>query len=129
MFGSNTGVCNVEPTPMEVVVPVSGVGQPWGGGRLSACLLGGGWVWGAFVQFRGRWSLIGKCVVLEKGVPGVRAAAGHQGEGAAGTGGAACALQGAPPGTVWLRRLPSRAFPLRARHAPRDPLDPVQVRR
>lgn len=41
MFGSNTGVCNVEPTPMEVVVPVSGVGQPWGGGA-PVCLSVGG---------------------------------------------------------------------------------------
>lgn len=27
--------------------------------------------------------------------------------------GAACGPQGAPPGAVWLQRLPSRAFPLR----------------
>lgn len=31
MFGSNPGVCNVESTPVEAVVPVSGVG----GGALS----------------------------------------------------------------------------------------------
>lgn len=32
MFGSNPGVCNVESTPVEAAVPVSGVG---GGGALS----------------------------------------------------------------------------------------------
>lgn len=100
MFGSNPGVCNVESTPVEAAVPVSGVG----GGR------------GSFFQFGGRWPSIGKCVVLAawEEVQAARcASSGHQGDGAAGDRGAACGPQGAPPGAVWLQRLPSRAFPLR----------------